>query len=490
MPLSYEQLAARLDVVEDELVGVKLENAWLKRQLFGPGKSEKLDRLQTSLALEGAGEKPLPAKVETVSYERVAAPREKSPVPAESFKNLPVKETIVIEPEEVKANPEAFERIGEERTFEVDIVPPQAFKREIVRPKYRHKTDRARPPVLAPAPERPVMGGYASAGLLAWVALSKYVDHTPLYRLERQSARWGGTIPRQTMADWIRITAEWLEPIYRRMHKRLLGGTYLQADETPVRCNDPDEKHGGTSEGWLWVISRPGGDVVFDWRLSRRHGELTSLIEGFRGILQSDAWGAYESYAKHHPEVIWVGCWAHARRKFFDAQRENPKAVALILKIIGWLYECEECWDKNKLTPSNRRRHRAKHYKRPLYWLRKVAAGLRAKVRPKSGLGKACDYLLKYWIPLTRHLECGETRLDNNLVENAIRPSAIGKKNWLFIGHPDAGQRSAIIYSIVVSCQRRGIDPLAYLRDVLTRLPKMTNRDDLDALTPTNWKAA
>jgi transposase len=340
MPLSYEQLAARLDVVEDELVGVKLENAWLKRQLFGPGKSEKLDRLQTSLALEGAGETPLPAKVETVSYERVAAPREKSPVPAESFKNLPVKETIVIEPEEVKANPEAFERIGEERTFEVDIVPPQVFKRGTVRPKYRHKANRQLPPVLAPAPERPVMGGYASAGLLAWIALSKYVDHVPLYRLEKQSARWGAEIPRQTMADWIRITAEWLEPIYRQMHRRLLAGTYLQADETPVRCNDPDEKRGRTREGWLWVISRPDEDVVFDWRLSRRHGELTTLIDGFRGILQSDMYSAYESYARDHPEVTWVGCWAHPRRKFFEAERESPKAVRLILLIIGWLYEC------------------------------------------------------------------------------------------------------------------------------------------------------
>ena len=130
-------------------------------------------------------------------------------------------------------NPEDYEQIGEERTFEVDIVPPQVFKREIVRPKYRHKTDRARPPILAPAPKKPVVGGYASAGLLAWVALSKYVDHTPLYRLERQSARWGGTIPRQTMADWIRITAEWLEPIYRQMHRRLLRGSYLQADDYP-----------------------------------------------------------------------------------------------------------------------------------------------------------------------------------------------------------------------------------------------------------------
>lgn len=484
----YDELAARLREREEELVAAKAENAWLRQQLFGPGKSEKQDRLQINLPLEAGVNQPVSGKVQAISYERVATPREKRPIPAEAFKGVPVKETIVIEPAEVKAAPEAYVRIGEERTFEIDIVPPQIFKREIVRPKYRHKLHRELPPLVAPAPERPVMGGYASAGLLAWIALSKYVDHVPLYRLERQSARWGAEIARQTMADWIRITAEWLEPIYREMHRRLLAGPYLQADETPVRCNDPDEKRGGTTEGWLWVISRPWGDVVFDWRLSRRHGELTSLIHGFSGILQSDMYGAYESYVAAHPEITWVGCWAHARRKFFEAERENPKAVRLVLLIIGWLYECEALWDEKELTPSNRHRHRQKHYTRKLYWLKKITMGLRTRVLPKSGLGKACDYLLRSWEPLIRHLEHGETRLDNNLVENAIRPSAIGKKNWLFIGHPDAGQRSAIIYSIVISCQRRGVAPLAYLRDVLSRLPTMTTRDDLGALLPCNWK--
>jgi len=491
MPPSYDDLAGRLQAMEAEMVGLRAENAWLKKQLFGPGKSEKTDRLQINLPLsETAAAVAAPAKVEQISYERVAAPRPQRETPAESFKHVPVKETVTIEPEEVKANPAAYERIGEERTFEIDIVAPQVFKREIIRPKYRHMADRSLPPVVAPAPERPVVGGYASAGLLAWIAYSKYVEHVPLFRLERQSQRWGAVIPRQTMADWVRITAEWLEPIYKRMHRRLLTGKYLQADETPIRCNDPDEKQGGTTEGWLWVISRPGDDVVFDWRLTRRHGELTSLIDGFAGILQSDAWGAYDSYAKNHPEVVRVGCWAHARRKFFESESENPRAVAFVLRIIGWLYECEAKWDENELTVSNRKRHRQKHYRRPLYWLHKVVVGLRQKVLPKSGLGKACDYLLRNWEPLTRHLELGETRLDNNLVENAIRPSAIGKKNYLFIGHPKAGQRTAIIYSIVVSCQRHKIDPLAYLRDVLSRLPAMTNQDNLDALTPANWQPA
>lgn len=483
-------LASQLRDLQTELAALRAENAWLKRQLFGPGKSEKIDRLQTELALPETPILPAIPKTETITYQRVAAPKEKRTLPAELFKNVPVKETIVIEPEEVRAQPEAFERIGEERTFEIDVVAPQVFKREFIRPKYRHKLDRQRPPVVAPAPERPVAGGYASAGLLAWIALSKYVDHQPLYRLEQQSARWGATIPRQTMADWIRIAADWLEPVYRQMHRRLLAGNYLQVDETPVRCNDPDERRGGTTEGWLWVISRPGEDVVFDWRLSRRHGELTSLIEGYRGILQSDGYGAYEAHVRDHPEVTWVACWAHARRKFFEAEGEHPKAVRLVLRIIGWLYECEALWDKNDLTPANRRRHRLQHYPRRLYWLKKLAVGLRERVLPKSGLGRACDYLLRYWAPLTVHLEHGETRLDNNLVENAIRPSAIGKKNWLFVGHPDAGQRSAIIYSIVVSCQRHRKDPLAYLRDVLTRLPKMTTRDDLTVLTPANWQPA
>ena len=482
-------ILAQLQELRAELAAVKAENAWLKRQLFGPGKSEKLDRLQASLPLGEVPVVSVPAKVETISYERVVA-KEKRPLPSEAFKDVPVKETIVIEPEEVKADRAAYEQIGEERTFEIDVTAPQIYKREIVRPKYRHKTNRAQPPVVAPAPARAVQGGYASAGLLAWIALSKYVDHQPLYRLEKQSARWGAVIPRQTMADWIEITAEWLKPIYRCMHRRLLEGAYLQVDETPIRCNDPDEKRGGTTEGWMWVVSRPGADVVFDWRLSRRHGELTGLIEGYQGILQSDGYGAYEAFAKAHPGVTWVACWAHARRKFFEAQGEWPKAVRVVLLIIGWLYECEACWDENKLNAAQRQRHRRKHYPRRLYWLKKLATGIRERMPPKSGLAKASDYLLRYWDALTAHVDHGETRLDNNLVENAIRPSAIGKKNWLFIGHPDAGQRSAIIYSIVVSCQRHRKDPLAYMRDVLTRLPRMTNQDDLDALTPSNWTPA
>ena len=294
----YPQMKAENEVLRAQVV-------WLKQQLFGGGQSEKLERAQLALGLGEPAAPPMPAPLQQVTYER-AAPTARV-LPADNFAHLPVSATIELIPEEVKADPAAYERIGEERSFEIDVVAPQLVKREIIRPKYRHKTDRSRPPVVAPAPARAVAGGYASAGLLAWVTLSKYVEHQPLYRQEQMSERWGARISRQSMADWIATVAQWLQPIYRLMHRELLEGDYVQADETPIRCNDPDEKRGGTSQGWLWVISRPGGDVVFDWRLSRRHGEATSLLRGFRGVLQSDAYPAYGNFARENPGVEVAG---------------------------------------------------------------------------------------------------------------------------------------------------------------------------------------
>ena len=497
LPAAYLALERENDELKSANALLKWQIEKLQKQIFGPGKSEKLDRAQLLFQLkelEAMAEKAA-RPAQAVSYERRAPAPEKRATPAELFAKLPVKEVVVIEPEEVKAEPEAYERIGEERTFEVEITPPQLSKREIVRPKYKAKADRSQAPVLAPAPPRAVPGGYASAGLLAWVVIAKYLDHLPLYRQEQMLARWGAAIPRSTLCDWIRIAADWLEPIYKAMLRRLLEGDYLQADETPIKCQDPDNAKAGVFQGYLWVVSRPGDDVCFDWRTSRRHGELTSLIEGFGGVLQSDGYEAYAAYERAHPEVAWVGCWAHARRKFIEAQGENPKAVRVILKLIGRLYRLEREWDEadhaagRERDAAERERLRARHHERSLRWLHALALSLRERSRPKSGLGVASGYLLSQWTPLSRHVEHGQTRLDNNVVENAIRPTAVGKKNWLFIGHPDAGRRAAILYSLIVSCLRHGKDPAAYLRDALTRLPAMTNQDDIDVLTPRLWQS-
>ncbi len=492
-----DALKASLEEREGTILDLKRQLEWLRRQLFGPGKGEKLDRLQLLLKLQGV-EAELAAKAEAprqaVSYERRTPKPEKRAAPSELYAKLPVGEVVVIEPAEVKAEPEAFERIGEERTFEVEITPPQLFKREIVRPKYKVRADRARPPVVAAAPARAVPGGHASAGLLAWVCISKYLDHLPLYRQERMLERWGAAIPRASLCEWIRIAAEWLQPIYRRMHAHLLSGDYLQADETPIKCHDPDAGKGAVGQGYLWLISRPGGDVVFDWKLSRRHGELTGLVADFKGVLQADGYEAYEAHASARPEVVRVGCWAHARRKFAEAQGEDPKATRVALKLIGRLYRLEREWDAadaeagRERDIATRARLRAAHFARSLRWLHALALALRSKHRPKSGLGQAAAYLLGQWATLERHVEHGQTRLDNNLVENAVRPTKLGMKNWLFVGRPEAGQRSAILYSVIVSCLRHGVEPLAYLRDVLSRLPSMTNQDDLEPLLPSRWQ--
>lgn len=150
-------------------------------------------------------------------------------------------------------------------------------------------------------------GGYVSAGLLAWITLSKYVEHQPLCRQEQMSARWGARIPRQTMVDGIAAVAAWLRPIYQLMQRDLLAGDYVQCDETPLRCHDPDVR-GETATGWLWALSRPRGHLVFEWRRSRRHAEATTLLAGFKGVLQSDAYPAYASFAREHEGVVCVGC--------------------------------------------------------------------------------------------------------------------------------------------------------------------------------------
>lgn len=182
-----------------------------------------------------------------------------------------------------------------------------------------------------------------------------------------------------------------------------------------------------------------------------------------------------------------MGCWAHARRKFTEAAQERPKAVNLVLRLISRLYQWESLWDEQKVG-DQRASLRQKCFQRSLHWLRRITEGLRAKALPQTYLGKACAYLLNHWDVLVAYQNHSFTRLDNNLVENAIRPSAIGRKNWLFIGHPAAGQRSAIIYSLVVSCERHGKDPLRYLHDVLARLPTMSNQDDITPLTPAAWR--
>lgn len=480
------QLMERLSSLEEENAELRAQLEWFKRNLFGTGKGETFDALQTRLGLDEAPTEAPKAQKETVTYERRKPSRRE--LPAERFANLPINETVEILPDEVQANPELYERIGiAEETFEVRLTPASLWKRKIVRPKFRHKLDRNLPPLLAPAPPRVIEGGYASAQLIATIALNKYLYHLPLYRQEKMSAHWGAQLSRKSMADWIAAVAEWFNPIYELMHQRLLAGGYVQADETPVRFNEPDQKKGKTTQGYLCVIGKPGSDVVFDWQLSRAHKQVTKLLEGFKGLIQSDGYEAYASLAKNDDAITRTACWAHVRRKFVEAANEYPQTIRLLLSQIGALYQWERKW-RERLSADGRSTLRKLCFESHLRIIRKTAEGLAVSCRPKSKSGKACQYLFGQWDALLVQLEHGESEIDNNLIENAIRPSAVGKKNFLFIGSPEAGKRSAVIYSIIVSCERHGINPLAYMTDVLEKLPSMSNQDDLTPLLPSNWK--
>lgn len=204
-------------------------------------------------------------------------------------------------------------------------------------------------------------------------------------------------------------------------------------------------------------------------------------------MLHSDGFEGYPAYVRAHAGVEWVGCWAHARRKFFEAAAERPKTAERVLRLIGRLYQLEAEWDHTQVG-GQRAALRQEHFTRPLARLHRLVSALQARVLPRTGLGQACAYLLGHLEPLTAHLRHSHTRLDANAVENAIRPSKLGAKNWLFVGHPDAGDRAAVIYSLIVSAQRRGLDPHVYLKDVLTPLPAMTSNDDPTTLLPAHWQ--
>jgi transposase len=480
-----------LHALEAENKVLREKVQFLMQRLFGRS-SEKLDPAQMQLILEvlASPESPPeddPPPSPPPSSRR--APRARKPRIPE---HLPV-EDVIIEPEEVKADPSAYERIGEEVMQELDVVPARYFRRRFIRPKYKKKADRSQPPLIAPLPPRLIEGGYASPGLLTDIVVNKYLYHLPLYRQEQMFARHKIELPRNTMADWVEVTANWLCPIYDRIRLELQRSDYLQVDETPVRFNLAEG--GGSGQGYFWVYHHPpppgesGGNIFFEWHTSRRADCLNGMLDPFTGIAQCDAYGAYASYAKRREGVVLAGCWAHARRYFFEARDEDPALANWFLHQIQLLYRVEKELRERRVGANGRSARRASVSGMILNRIKRVLDWKWQQSLPRSRMGKAMAYALSNWEQLSRYRDDGRLEIDNNLVENAIRPTAVGKKNWLFIGHPEAGQRSAIIYTILATCKAHGIDPWEYLHDVLSRLPSM-KITEVDQLTPANWLAA
>jgi hypothetical protein len=245
---------------------------------------------------------------------------------------------------------------------------------------------------------------------------------------------------------------------------------------------------GKSQQGYLWTYSRPKSDVLFEWRVSRSREGPQEFLKNFRGKLQTDGYSAYESLAKARGDLTLIGCWAHARRGFHEALAET-KLAAWFVRQIGLLYAVEKKLREQKAGPALRQPMRVWQSQPVLDRLRRAMSLVRRRTLPQGLLGQAIDYTLKRWEALTRFVEDGMLEIDNNLIENAIRPSALGKRNWLFIGHPEAGERSAVIYTLLGSCRRHGINPFDYLKDLFARLPSAMITE-IKRFTPAAWDRA
>jgi transposase len=434
--------------LESELARSNAENRLLRqkldlvlRKLFGKS-SEALDPAQLELLLDGGppGKAPAsfppgdaPEEASASSAARTERKSRRDRIPG----HLPVVEEVLL-PDAVKACPQGWRRIGEECSDSLDYQPGKVFIRRLVRPVFVKIADHDAAPVTAKLPPRLQDGLTAAPGLIAHVLVSKYCDHLPFYRQEKiLASRHGVETRRNTMCRWAELAAFWLKPLYQRIHEGLLQGGYLQADETPVRYLAPGT--GKTGLGYLWTLHRPGGDVLFQWHASRGSACLEDLLGGFRGILQCDGYTAYGTHAARSPGITLAACWAHARRKFHEALRTGQKLAAGPLKAIATLYGTEKELRHSRAGPQERRAVRQRDSVPVLETLRDDLVQLRCHpaVLPKSPLGRAIDYTLGLWPRLEVFLKHGEVEADTNLTENAIRPTAVGKKNWLCVSRKE-----------------------------------------------------
>lgn len=478
------QAALELSRQENSLLRQKIDA--LVRRVFGSS-SEPVDRKQLELLLQLATSDTPAEPVEVVAKKEVKVQPRKPRAPRLP-EHLPVVEEV-IEPEPVKAAPQDWRCIGQEISEQLDFEPARFLRRRTIRKKYVHRADLDTVPVIAPLPERLLDRSLPAPGLLAHILVSKYCDHLPLYRQEQIYAqRHQVQLPRQTLARWVELAADWLKPIYEQIRTGVMAGGYVQVDETPIDYLEPG--HGKTKQGYLWTGSRPHGDVFFHWETSRATACLDRVIPAtFTGTIQCDGYAAYRAFANGRDQTITLaGCWAHARRRFYEARESSPRLAGWLLNQIQQLYRIEARLREHRAGPALREAIRASESRPVVKRIERALLKLKASGRhlPQSPLGTAMDYALGQWRTLEIYLGDGRVEIDNNLVENAIRPTAIGKKNWLFFGDADAGQRSAIVYTLIECCRRRGQDSFAYLRDVLSRLPTMTNRQIKD-VTPAAW---
>ncbi len=484
-----EILRAQLTSRERQLRVVQAKLDELARRVFGK-KSEKLDPRQLRLALDlltSAVElSPEGEPLESDSGESLPPSRRKKsksrgrrPLP----RSLPRRQVVVDLPESEKrcAKGHDLQRIGASVSEKIDFVPASYTVVETVVPRYScpkcHDGVKS-----APAPAQAVEKGLAAEGFIAQVVVSKYADHLPLHRQSKILARQGLDFRRSTLCDLVEAAAEALAPITDELRRQVLACDYLQTDDTSIVVLEPDE--GGSIKGRVWTYLDPlGGRVVFDATRTHERKGVEDFLGRYKGYLQADAYNGYDQLFRDGT-VIEVACWAHARRRFVLALEGGEPRAATILSLVQQLYRVER--EAAEMSSEDRRKLRQE---RSLPILAEIDAQRRVLAEsalPKSPLGDALRYLDNQWTALQRFVQDGRLRPDNNGAESQLRAVAVGRKNWLFAGSMAGAHRAAVLYSLIQSCKLAGVEPFAYLRDVLLRVTTHPHAR-IAELTPRAW---
>ena len=381
---------------------------------------------------------------------------------------------------------EATTVIGYEQSEQLDVEPARYFVRVNKREKRACRRCAEQGVATAPLPPRIIEKGLVSDSIVIETLVNKYCDHLPLYRQSAILLRDTGLeLSRATLDGWVLQVGELLQPLVGAMRRELLSGSYLQADETPVDVQMHDGR-GKNHQAYLWQYGRPGGAVVFDFRLGRGRDGPKQFLGSFAAILQTDGYAAYDSVGG--PALVHAGCWAHVRRYFFEAVERNPAdaAAQAMVAHIDELFLIDANAREQNLTLEARQALRQKQAPPLLAILRQQIEAARTEALPAGALGKACQYTLGLWPRLIRFLKYPELELSNNLAESSMRPVAVGRKNWIHIGSPQAGPKIAAILSVVETCRRLRIPIRVYLAAVLPGLADVP-LGRLAQLTPSAW---
>ena len=480
-----DTLTCVINTLESNVGVLEFQIAQLKRLLFGAKRERFIPQnnpQQMTLPFEVEALEEVP-QTEKIEYTR-EKPKKKHPGRIALPDHLPVQE-IILEPKE---DTEGLECIGKEITDKLELVPAKLFIKRYIRPKYiQNSADGiSSKGIIADLPSFAIDKGIAGESLLAQVMVDKFVDHLPIYRQVERFKRSGVKIPYATITGWQSKVCDLLTPLYQVLKHRVLSQGYIQADETPIAVLDKT-KSGKTHKGYHWVYHSPLEQVVlFDYRPSRSREGPTELLANFKGYLQTDGYSVYESFGKHK-DITLLGCMAHARRGFEKALDYDKDKAQYAMELFQSLYAVERKAREEGLNHKQRHELRLKEALPICNTLGKWIANAYKNTLPKSALGKAMAYCLARWDNLIGYLHDGALEIDNNLVENAIRPVALGRKNYLFAGSHKAAQNAAMIYSFFATCKKHHINPYQWLHQTLTVIQDY-KVSKLTELLPQNYK--